>query len=87
MYQVTEDEFRALLAAGGLADAPCMEVVDQDGRLVFTAIIRPEQAMRTRVAGIASQIDAGRARTLPDLEALNGTGEKEEVATDPVTAK
>jgi hypothetical protein len=48
--------------ADAILDGPCREVVGADGQLLFTTIIRPEQAMRVRVAGIASQIDASRDR-------------------------
>jgi hypothetical protein len=44
----------------GVEDAPCIKVVDFQGRTLFYAITRPAQGMIARIEGICSQIDASR---------------------------
>lgn len=64
MKQTTWSDFVKFVKTNtdAILEGPCREIVDVDGQLLFTAIIQPEQAMRHRVAAIASQIDAGRGR-------------------------
>ena len=64
MKQTTWAEFTQLVKTDtdAILKGPCREVVDTNGQLLFTTIIKPEQAMRHRVAGIASQIDGSRDR-------------------------
>ena len=61
MKQITKDELKKLIAAHTetIRKSPCLEITSNGMHLGFL-IIGSEGAMRDKVQGCASQIDAGR---------------------------
>jgi hypothetical protein len=47
-----------------VSGSQCFKVVDDDGQLIFYAVVRPAQFMAFKIEGLCSQIDAGRDRPL-----------------------